>query len=446
MRPFERLKTRAASIRIVFAKELLEVRRDTRSLLLMLFLPVLAFPLLLAAAGLVAQRGMDSLRDEASVIAVGGAGADEARTILDYLGHSEGDLDARAPLPSHIGSTMQAAVREVDAVDPVAAGALGLAPRHLRAAPLEAAGSARGEADLCLRDAACDAVLWLQEPLSTIEDGGQARFQVFFDSSRDRSTLARQRIERLLGELGDAVVGERLAVWGRSREALQPFVGETTHVGEPRAVLIDFLSYIMILMSFTGALYPAIDLAAGEKERGTLETLLVTSAHRGDLVLGKFLVVALAASLSAILSGLGLVLSLHAGLLPAVLGASLRADPWALVASVLLLLPTACIFAALLLSLSIFARSFKEAQGYATPVHLLILLPAAVAVVPGVELTPSLALVPVVNVALGIRELWSSGLAWHLVALMIASTLTSAAIALMLCYRWFQREDVLFRS
>jgi sodium transport system permease protein len=103
-------------------------------------------------------------------------------------------------------------------------------------------------------------------------------------------------------------------------------------------------------------------------------------------------------------------------------------------------------FSALLLSISIYAKSFKEAQSYATPVNLLILLPVMFAMLPGVELDWTWAMVPVTNVALAIKELVKGTVDYAMLTVILGSSTVVAAALLWAAIGWFNRESVLFRQ
>jgi sodium transport system permease protein len=99
----------------------------------------------------------------------------------------------------------------------------------------------------------------------------------------------------------------------------------------------------------------------------------------------------------------------------------------------LMALPLAVMFSAALLTIALFAKSHKEAQSYITPLMFIVIIPAIAAMLPGVELTPKFALIPILNVSLLCKDL-------------IAGTYHYAAVAIFLAVKMFQRESVLFRS
>ena len=121
-------------------------------------------------------------------------------------------------------------------------------------------------------------------------------------------------------------------------------------------------------------------------------------------------------------------------------------DPMGMVAVLGMVLPMIVLFAATLFTISLFAKSFKEAQSYVSPLIIVIIMPAAIGMLPGVELNARLALIPILNVSLASKELVSGVWHWHYLALIFGSTCLYAGIALGLAVKMFNREDVIFRT
>jgi sodium transport system permease protein len=197
-----------------------------------------------------------------------------------------------------------------------------------------------------------------------------------------------------------------------------------------------------------------MDLTAGEKERGTIETILCSPVSRTHLVLGKFLMVLTASIATAILAITSMAVSFGAGkkmLIGITHGAADAAlqvtiTGKAMVSIFFVVLPLAVFFSAALLALSLFAKSFKEAQSYISPLMIVVVLPAVAALLPGVELTPALALVPVLNTSLVSKEIITGTFHWDLIALIFLSSSVYAGVAIAIAVKLFQREDVLFRT
>ena len=194
-----------------------------------------------------------------------------------------------------------------------------------------------------------------------------------------------------------------------------------------------------------------------------METILCSPVRRVDLVLGKFLMV-LTASVATVvwsLISMGVTFLVAGawwagangggamaakGAAAGTAGALPRLDPLGLLTVLAMLLPVAVLFSAVLMALSLFAKSVKEAQSYVSPLIIVIIVPAMMGMLPGVELNARLALVPILNLALVSKELVSGVFHWSYLALIFGSSCAYAAVALALCVRMFNREDVLFRA
>jgi sodium transport system permease protein len=268
------------------------------------------------------------------------------------------------------------------------------------------------------------------------------------------------------GQLGDFFTGLRtratarlLAARGLPATIARPFEVTRTNVAPPEKVggnvLGGIIPYFIIFLCLMGAMYPAMDLTAGEKERGTMETLLCCPASRTDIVLGKFLMV-LTGALSAVmfsLVSLGLtVLGLGSAMMP---GAEALSAPGAAMPSIDLLgilgllamvLPVAVLFSAVLFTMSLYAKSSKEAQSYVAPMAFVVVFPCIIGMLPGIELNYRLALVPIMNISLVCKEMLSGVWHWGYIAVIFGSTALYAAAALGLAVRMFRREDVIFRT
>jgi len=210
-----------------------------------------------------------------------------------------------------------------------------------------------------------------------------------------------------------------------------------------------FLPYLFIFFCFMGSMYPAVDLAAGEKERGTLETLLTSPAGRFQILLGKFGVVVLTGILSAAISMLGLYVGIRqAGEVPPELLQSILGilAPQSIVLVISLLIPLTVFFAAMLLSLSIFANSFKEAQSIISSMMIVVIVPAFLGMMPGMSLNTTTALIPILNVSLATKAIIGGTVAPTILAEVYLSSIILAALSLWICAKTFERESVIFRG
>jgi sodium transport system permease protein len=290
-----------------------------------------------------------------------------------------------------------------------------------------------------------------------LEKGEAKTVKIYYYEGEMKSSFGVNRIEKFLNDYRDQVVKERLAAKNLPPSVLTPFDIHQENVAPPEkvsgATVGGFIGYMVVLLCMTGAMYPAIELTAGEKERGTMETILSSPISRVNLVLGKFLLVLSAALATAALSVMSMGISFSAlrhfnvssGRGEAA-GLLLQLGPKAVAAIFLMALPMAVLFSAVLMTIALFAKSHKEAQSYLTPMTFLVVIPAVASLLPGVELTPKLAFIPILNTSLVCKEIMTGTYHWNAIALIFVSTCAYAGIALFLAFKTFQRESVLFRS
>jgi sodium transport system permease protein len=268
----------------------------------------------------------------------------------------------------------------------------------------------------------------------------------------EASRQALQRLEPLLAGWKLELKRVRLARKGLPDRYDEPFElrvpgaadSASTDLFEMMGRLFPFM---LVMWSLAGALYPAVDLCAGEKERGTMETLLITPAGREEIVLGKFLTIWVFSAGTALINllSMGLTTSYYAARLPGGPPPAL-----ALVWCVLLSLPQAALFSAVSLAVGAYARSSKEGQYYLMPMFLVTMPLIFLTLAPGVELNAFYSLVPVTGVALLMQRLMTatslSQVPWEY----LAPVLGPIGIYSWLALRWaidqFNREEVLFRE
>ncbi len=213
-------------------------------------------------------------------------------------------------------------------------------------------------------------------------------------------------------------------------------------------MLLRIFPFVLVMWSLAGALYPAVDLCAGEKERGTMETLLISPAGRAEIVCGKFLTIWVFSAATALLNlaSIGLT-TWHFGRLLAS-AASFR--PSALFWAVALLLPLSAFFSAICLAIGAYARSTKEGQYYLMPLFLVTLPLILLTLAPGVELNHFYSMVPVTGVALLLQKLMAvkplDNHLWGYFLPVLAPMVAYSWLALRWAIEQFQSEEVLFRE
>lgn len=401
------------SIAVVYRKELTEALRDRRTLISTIVVPLLLFPVMSVGFASVATLLLGKAKDEiAKVMVLGGS---DSPTVMAQLKTFEKPEDRIEIVPPAANWKEQVVNKDVRAV-------------------------------LEIPDAFQEAVAAQKDRTVTIYTyGGELK-----------SSLAAGKIEKHLNEYRDAVVKDRLSAKNLPQTVLKPFTVKQENVAPPEkvggAAIGGLIGYMIVLLCMTGAMYPAMDLTAGEKERGTMETILSSPISRRELVLGKFSLVLSASLATAALSVISMGVSFwvaqrfHAFDFGEDHHTELTIHASAALSVFLMALPIAVLFSAVLFTIALFAKTYKEAQSYLTPMTFIVIIPAIAALLPGVDLTAKLALIPILNVSLLCKELIAGTYHWSFIAIIFASTCVYAGVALFIAIKMFQRESVLFRS
>jgi sodium transport system permease protein len=400
----------------VFLKELLEISRDRRALLFMVLLPTLVMPVLMGGFAYLAGRIVE--QDKAEVLRYALVGGEHDPALTARI-----DTDAqfrRVELPAGMSYRDAIAQERVRFVLEIPA-----------SAPAERAAGLPSQVRMYLNDASTT------------------------NSAYDRlaAIVSEQALEMRNARLAAAGLhGQRLA------GVLEPLAISKVSTATPRETLGERLGslvpYLLVIVCLSGVMFPASDLGVGEKERGTLETLLLCPVPRHSVVLAKFAVLFSTGFFSVFLTILSSAVWTLL-VLPAMATDAGSAEMLQMLQSismfdltliVLMLVPVTAIFAALVLSLSIYARGYKEAQSYMSPMMILAFMPLILSLLPGVKLTWGWAAMPVTNVALAIKEICKGTIEYPKMLAIFGSGALIAGVCIALCTWWFQRESVLFRS
>lgn len=205
------------------------------------------------------------------------------------------------------------------------------------------------------------------------------------------------------------------------------------------------LPYMFIIFCFIGCMYPAIDLFTGEKERGTIETILSTPVKRTELLFGKMGVVVLSGILAATLAVVGLfgaVNFIDLGEANAIKDIVFNImTPQFIGTLYLLLIPLTVFFAGVMIPLSIYAKSFKEAQSIITPLNIVVILPAMIGFMPGIEYNLGMALIPILNIVLATKEIIAGTIEPVLLIVTFVELIAIAVIAVWISKFQYSKES-----
>ncbi len=398
------------NIAIVYRKELREALRDRRTLVSSLLVPLLIFPLLTAGLGAAISALVGKAKEEVPAVMI--LGGDDSPGLLAALRDSK-KIKIVAAQQNWKDQIINKDIRAAIEIPP---------------------GFQQDVAQ--------------QKPATVLIHNYNGDL---------KSGIATGDVKESLEKYRDGIVHQTLSARNVPDAALKPFEIKDNNVAPAEkvggAAFGGLIGYMVILLCLTGSMYPAMDLTAGEKERGTMETILSSPISRVDLVLGKFFLVLTAALVTAALSvtSMGVSFSvlerLHAFDKAGEDAAQLQLQiHWTTVLSIfIMVLPVAVLFAAGLMTVALFAKSYKEAQSYISPLMFVVIIPAVCAMLP-IDLDAKLALVPILNASLLCKELATGTYHWNFIAIIFFSTCIYAGIALFLAVKMFQRESVLFRS
>src|SRR5262249_15866462 len=239
-----------------------------------------------------------------------------------------------------------------------------------------------------------------------LEGGERPALRVLGRDGEENSKLAVQRLTTVLHRWADDVKSVRFARAGlppdfdRPIEIRDPQSEKTSEkkvADELRDMLVKVIPFLLVMWMLTGSIYPAIDMTAGEKERGTMETLLISPAERTEIVLGKFLAAACFGFGTAMWNVLLLLIAVAVA--QAFFPYSLLSLP-GLAACVVAAIPLAMAFAASALALGGFARSTKAGKYYMVPVLFVVLALSYLSMTAGKELDAFTSWVPLTNALL----------------------------------------------
>jgi sodium transport system permease protein len=399
---------------LVFQKELKELLRDRKTLFFMIALPILLFPLIIGGTLYVGTNVVKGAVEKTRTYAV--IGAQYSDEFIAKLADVE-----------------QFALKE-------------LPPEVVTEEQIIA----------YVKDGNIDFVIEIPSNYSSqVLESGKISLKLYRNQAGLK--VVENMLDKIVDELSKQYQSAAFASLGLNEEqqisVVTPIEIEQINVADERETQGEtvggFIPYLIFMLCLQGAMLPASDLGAGEKERGTLETLLITPIDRTKIVLGKFFTIGFAGVTSALVTVLSIALWTavlsrgEAGAFLVKFMSSIDAIDFFLV--FLMLVPVVAIFAAVLLTLSIYARSFKEAQGYMTPLVFVTIIPVIFAMLPGVELKGVWAWVPLTNVALAIKELIKGTMDYIQLFAIFGSTAVIAGALLAFCIYWFKQEKVLFR-
>lgn len=443
-------------------KELRETLRDRRTVITLVLMPLLVYPLL----SMTMQRFLltSTVKQEKLTYTVGVPDDQAARSLLETIGLAQAvqqqrksssttieRFDNDPPLegpngavPAESEPNNEGSTSSPDSQDSATADKLTSTLPEFRVFSVE------GDWRASMADGTLDMFIEVQSttpPIPGRVAWPQVHYRVHYvanDLRSEQALLYFQQISRLVD---DQFVAETLSI--PTSSPAWPLRLTASPVKLPKSglsSLVTMIPLVLILMTITGAVYPAIDLTAGERERGTMEILIASPAPRWALLFAKYVAVVTVALLTAIANLGSMFTTLYVTGLGKLLLGEQALSISTLIQIFCLLVLFAMFFSAVMLTLTSFAKSFKEAQAYLIPVMLLALAPGVLSLVPGIEFTPLLACIPLVNIVLLARDLLLAKADLSLALAAIVSTMVYASAAIGIAARLFGNDAVVHGS
>ncbi|MEL0269170.1 MAG: ABC transporter permease [bacterium] len=390
----------------IFKKELIDVLRDRRTLMFMVVIPILITPLLII--GSIKFQEYQNKKSEEKILKIA------------YINESEDSLTKQL-------LSDQKGVKIIEGV------------------PIDSIES-------YIKSDSLQGGLYLGKGfLKKIKTNSSGDVKIYYKSS-DLMSKSKKRIQAALDIYKEKIIAERLKQLNVDGQILEPINITNIDMATAKETLGKavggFIPYVLVMFIFLGAMYPAIDLGAGEKERGSLETLLSSPATKFEITMGKLLVVSLTGIVSGLVSVLGISSSLFfIDKIPVQIQETILEliNPFMIFSIIILMIPIAIFFASMLLSISFYARSFKEAQSLMGPLNMVIIVPLFLSLGPGMEMDHATALMPLINVGLLTKEILAGSVELIYFIETLFSLLFCAAIGIWFSVFWFKKENTIFR-
>lgn len=392
---------------LVFKKELKDLFRDRKTLLVSILIPLIIMPLIFFVIGKSASSNEKKVEENFKIAITGGVNSDFVGFVknIDKIQI----IDSKNPEEDVKEGKLLLALEVPDNID------------------------------------------------SLIKDEKDAPIKIIFDNSSQQSSMAQSRVENYIQEFSKQIVATRLEARGIKTSILNPvqISYQTTTKEEDsmgKVIIAMILPLFLVIYSVTGPMGPAIDLGAGEKERGTLEPLLTTQAGRMSLLWGKFAAISVIGLITTLASMIGIVIALKQSGNSA-MGVNINAGMFsdigvkgAVLITVMVILMNLT-FGALELAISIYARSFKEAQTYLTPLNIIALAPIYLTyMLDARNIDMYYFNIPIANAVCLIKEFLAGVFNTSHILMTFGWILVYIVVCISFARYMFSREEVIFRT
>ena len=393
------------NIKLIFIKELVGTIRDKRTIIAMIIIPLIFYPLLFTGIGYFNKMGSMKSEETNSKIMI--YGMEFAPQLVKYLQDSE----------------------KIEIL------------------------TTEDDSSFKLHNGDIQAVLVIPSDFNyKTEQEEPGKIILKYDATEAKSRIAQKRVNQIIEKYKGEIILQRLSRLDLKEEFLTPLILQEENIATAEKITGSFLAvllpYLIIVLIFAGAMHTAVDITAGEKERGTIATLLVSQINRLEIVLGKCFAIMLISFIGMVLGLLGLALAflLGASVAGGIEGVNFGISIDTIFLLFLVLFPLVGLASAVLVMVGIFARNIREASSYITPIYMLTVFLGVISISQGMELSGKMFLVPVLNSSFVLKELLMGKIYWDHILTTFIANMVIAGLALLGATRLFSKEEVLFRS
>jgi sodium transport system permease protein len=390
------------NIKLIFIKELVGTIRDKRTIIAMIIIPLIFYPLLFAGIGYFSKIGSMKSEEANSKIMI--CGAEFAPQLVKHLQDSE----------------------KIEIL------------------------TTKDDFSFELQNGDIQAVLVIPSDFKyKIEQEEPGKLILKYDITEAKSKVAQKRVNQVIEKYKGEILLQRLSRLDLKEEFLTPLILQEENIATAEKITGSFLAvllpYLIIILIFAGAMHTAVDITAGEKERGTIATLLVSQISRLEIVLGKCFAVMLISFTSMVLGLVGLTLAFLSGasIAGGIEGVNFGISINTIFLLFLVLFPLVGLASAVLVMVGIFARNIREASSYITPIYMLTVFLGIISISQGMELAGKMFLVPVLNSSFVFKELLMGKIYWDHILTTFSANIIIAGIALFGATRLFSKEEVI---
>lgn len=423
-------------ITTLFKKEMLDVLRDKKTVIMMLVVPIILYPLIFVVVMQVMAAISSSMEEQNYKIAIEAEDdgaflqrlmAKDEKSRDESAVNKEGSQESADTVADHDenadGSETTYIITMVDpeSIDD-----------YERALEAE-------ELDVYVR--------------GTMQNG-KLQYDVYYISSVTNSNYAMNIVMDVFDEYQDELTKSKIEEAGLDiHEILEPVLYENKDTASREqslgSIMGSILPFMLVISLLMGTMYPAIDTTAGERERGTLETILTLPVTNRQLIVSKFLTVALIGMISALLNiismgGIAVYMYKIFGMQTDAADIDMARFYPAILVGILAILAFSLFISAVTMCVTSFAKSYKEANNYITPLMLVVLFTGYIGFIPNIELTRTMAMVPVANICLLIKNILVFKIDYMIIAVVLISNIAYAVFAILFLSKIYDSESILF--